>query len=302
MITVWNYKLSPQGLTLTLLFSGGEYRIPFHLEARQSYNLDLMSLLRNRVPDPDGNLIPDNIKNGSALLSNPKGGLEPISVSIAASVYNVRNATCGVQCVTCNGVAVVVFSQPVYSAAVNGTVGTSANVTMNTGQVYTNPSGSQWHTTNTSIATVGTTTEILTGVALGSTEIDYLATDEPVNAGTICAQGLVNCPYNAYSANPQGAANILPCPTTISVSSQNEFQLPNSTAPTPPNLTGLGMVAGMQVSGSYGDYKGAVIKESVTQWEQLVHSRGNSSGRIRLALDRILFKLVISSVDGEPIS
>ncbi len=41
MITLWNYKLTAQDLVLTLYYSGGQYRIPFHLDARQAYNLDM---------------------------------------------------------------------------------------------------------------------------------------------------------------------------------------------------------------------------------------------------------------------
>lgn len=56
------------------------------------------------------------------------------------------------------------YSQPTYSMAVNGTAATSVNVTMNTGTVYTNPSGSQWYSANTSIATVNSSTGVVTGV------------------------------------------------------------------------------------------------------------------------------------------
>ena len=52
MITLWNYKLTAQDLVLTLYYSGGRSRIPFHLEARPSYDLDMLSLVRSRVPDP----------------------------------------------------------------------------------------------------------------------------------------------------------------------------------------------------------------------------------------------------------
>ncbi len=62
----------------------------------------------------------------------------------------------------------------------------------------------------------------------------------------------------------------------MSVAAQTEFQLPNSTEPTPPTLTGIGMVAGMLVSGNAGPYNNAQITESVSpvsttcqqqQWE-----------------------------------
>jgi hypothetical protein len=52
MISVWNYLDTPQDLVLTLFHSGGHYKIPLHLDARKTYNLDLMKLVKSRVPDP----------------------------------------------------------------------------------------------------------------------------------------------------------------------------------------------------------------------------------------------------------
>ena len=109
MITVWNYKAVAQDLVLTLYYSGGHYAIPIHLAASQSYNLDMMSLVRSQVPDPSGTLIPSNIDSGSAVLACAGGETDTISVAVSASVFNVRNATCGGQCVNCNGAAEATF-------------------------------------------------------------------------------------------------------------------------------------------------------------------------------------------------
>ncbi len=59
-----------------LHIASGQYRIPLHLGPRQTYNLDMMTLVKSRVPDADGNLIPDNITSGSAMLIGPKGELD----------------------------------------------------------------------------------------------------------------------------------------------------------------------------------------------------------------------------------
>lgn len=32
-----------------------------------------------------------------------------------------------------------------------------------------------------------------------------------MDAGQICAEGLVNCPYNAFSASPEGTGNVALC-------------------------------------------------------------------------------------------
>jgi len=104
MISIWNYAAKPQDVTLVLYYSGGQYRIPIHLEARQSYDLDMMTLLKSRAPDPDGNLIPPYIESGSAMLVGPGGELDKMTVVLSASGYNVRNATCFPMCINCGGV------------------------------------------------------------------------------------------------------------------------------------------------------------------------------------------------------
>jgi hypothetical protein len=73
MISIWNFSQNKaQDATLTLYYSGGTYRIPIHLSPRQTYNLDLMELARNRVPDADGKVLPDDVTSGSAMLVAPK--------------------------------------------------------------------------------------------------------------------------------------------------------------------------------------------------------------------------------------
>jgi hypothetical protein len=57
-----------------------------------------------QVPDADGNLIPSNIKSGSAMLVGPSGSeLERMNVVVSASVYNVRNGTYYPICINCGG-------------------------------------------------------------------------------------------------------------------------------------------------------------------------------------------------------
>jgi hypothetical protein len=94
---------------LTLYYFHGQYAIPIHLGPRETYNLDMLSLVHSRVPDPSGTLIPSNIDSGSAVLACAGGETDTISVAVSASVFNVRNATCGGQCVNCNGAAEATF-------------------------------------------------------------------------------------------------------------------------------------------------------------------------------------------------
>jgi hypothetical protein len=184
---------------LTLYYSGGQYVIPIHLEARRSYNLDMMSLVRSRVPDANDDLIPSNINSGSAMLSGPRGDFDKISVAIAASVFNVRNATCGLICNTCNGVTGVDFDSSSYGTPMNGTAQAAAEITMNTGS--TSSASGVWSTGSSSIAAVDSS-GLITGVYPGMTNVQLVVIDVPVDAGTICSAELVPCPTESYAATP----------------------------------------------------------------------------------------------------
>jgi hypothetical protein len=209
-ITVWNYKPTAQDLVLTLYYFGGHYAIPIHLGPLETYNLDMRSLVNSRAPDPSGALIPSNVtgESGSAVLSSPAGELEPISVAVSASVFNVRNATCGLICNTCNGVTEAQFDPISYLTSAQSTIQAIAQLTMNTGTITTNPSNAQWHTGNTAVATVNSS-GLVTGVAAGATnvQVDFLSV--PVDAGTICAAEYVPCPTETVGVTP-GSLGIIP--------------------------------------------------------------------------------------------
>lgn len=193
MITVWNYRLTAQDLVVTLYYAGGQYRLLIHLEARQAYNLDMLSLVRSRVPDPDGSLIPDNITSGSAVLSGAKGDADKISVAVTASVFNVRNATCGQQCINCNGAAEAVFNPASYAMAVQQSQNAQFQITWNTGNVYINPSGTSWYIQSNSIATINSGGTI-TGQSPGQTNASAETAPYPV-AATVCSEGAAGgCP------------------------------------------------------------------------------------------------------------
>lgn len=192
MVAVWNYEAVAQDLVLTLHYATGQYLIPIHLEPRQAYNLDLMSLVRNRLPDPTGALIPSNIDSGSAVLSGVHGELDKIAVSVATSVFNVRNATCGYGCVTCNGEVSLVFTTSPLRVSVKKTVAATIQLTMGSGTVITNPAGT-WHTSNTAVATVNSN-GVHTGVSAGTATSFFVVQNIPVNT-TICGPaGSVTCP------------------------------------------------------------------------------------------------------------
>jgi hypothetical protein len=221
MISIWNYANLEQNATLVLYYHGGQYRIPIHLGPRETYNLDMMALVRSRAPDPGGNLIPDYISNGSAMLVGPRGELDKMTVVVSASTYNVRNATCYPICLNCGGVVSV--SVPNYSVIVGGTVEATATLVTASGTEYEN--SGDWTSNNSSIATVNSSGTV-TGVAGGSTGINFTVYAPPGDYECY-QQGEEVCPYQFW-----GGTGL----TTVQVPTGNRtVTTPTDAVPSPSN-------------------------------------------------------------------
>ena len=95
MISVWNYSDHPADELLTLFFARGKYELLIHLAPGETRVVSVHSLQQSQAPDADGNVIPVNIAEGSALLSSGRGETVPMSVVVNSATFNVRNATCG---------------------------------------------------------------------------------------------------------------------------------------------------------------------------------------------------------------
>lgn len=210
MMTIWNFTGQPQDELLTLYFSAGKYKIPFHLEPGATKNLTLHDIQRSQERDIDGNVIPANIVEGSALLSSAAGEFEPMSVAAASASFNVRNGTCGQNCLTCNGVTSFVLSPNPATLSVQGQVQMHGTLTMNTGSTESITSGT-WKSSASTVATVGSS-GMVTGVAAGAATITDELFNMPVNAGYVCF-----------------GYNISSCPTSpIQGSSPANVQIPTS--------------------------------------------------------------------------
>ena len=182
MISIWNYADTPQDATLTLYFSGGKYLIPVHLDAKQTYNLDAMTLVRAHAPDLDGNVIPEYIKSGSAMLVGPKGELDSMTLVVSASTYNVRNATCWPICIDCGGISRV--SVPNYSVVAGSTAQATATIVTESGS--SQETSGQWTTSNPNVATIDGN-GVITAVNSGSATIEFGPLNAP-QAGMYCYQ------------------------------------------------------------------------------------------------------------------
>lgn len=190
MMSIWNYSNNPQDMTLMLYYSGGHYRIPIHLAARQSYNLDMMMLVDSRVADPVGNLIPANITSGSARLTGPGGGdLDTMNVVVSASAYNVRNGTCWPVCTNCGGLTSVYIDPNTTVIPILSWTQAGGMYTSSSGGPYSIGGGGSWSSQNTSIANVNSVGNVY-GQGPGTTSLLVQMSSPP---------GTVQCYYSAAS-------------------------------------------------------------------------------------------------------
>jgi hypothetical protein len=193
MISVWNYTAAAQDLQLVLLYWGGQYRIPIHLEANKTYNLDMMTLIHSRIPDPDGVLIPSNITTGSAMLFGKGGEADKINVATSGSTFSPLEQDCNIICSNCESYSSITLEPFAPVLPIFGTAQLTATGTLGTGTAFT-PENGRWSSANTAIATV-TTAGLLTAVAPGSTTLTYTASVP--EAGIAC--GDAQCPWETVN-------------------------------------------------------------------------------------------------------
>jgi hypothetical protein len=103
MVTIWNPADEAQDFVFTLLFTGGHYLVPIHLDERATRTFNISELIHSQTPDEEGNLIPMGVHEGSAKIRGSLADNEDILVAIDAGTYNVRKATCTWYCISCDG-------------------------------------------------------------------------------------------------------------------------------------------------------------------------------------------------------
>jgi hypothetical protein len=209
MITLWNPADEAQDLVFKLNFSGGHYSVPIHFEARATRTINVSEITQNAAPDAEGNTIPPSIHEGSAKIAGSHADNENILIAIDSGTYNVRKATCGGGCYTCDG-----YSN--WSAEVNPfAVGVSKQYTLTLSAAYDNGSrynfAATWTSGNTSIATVVSSTGTTTGVSHGSVNIGGPVTDlqsAPIYAANVCSGNGDPCPIG-YGGGGSSTGSVL---------------------------------------------------------------------------------------------
>jgi hypothetical protein len=214
MVTVWNPADEPQNYTFTLLFDGGHYRVPLHLEARASRMFNISDIIHGQIPDADGEVIPAGVHEGSAKIAGTQADNEHILVAMDASTYNVRKATCSYYCISCDGsVYAYVDTGNPFPFVAGSTSQFYLHENWNTGVgTYTNYA--TWSSSSTNIATVNATNGSGTGVSGGTTTFTASLTDAVYNSH-YCGYNSVSCPALGF-VQGTGSENVKPQITAVS--------------------------------------------------------------------------------------
>ena len=165
MVNLWNPADEAQDFTFRIDFSGGHYLLPIHLEARAARTLSMSQIIQMQVPDAEENIIPASIQTGSAKLVGSQADNQDILVVMDSGTYNVIKATCGEECLECDGAVsyfIVVLPE---SVAVNQNQQEYMEAQWNTGSQYDGTSQTTWTSSDHGIATVNV--GLVHGVAVG---------------------------------------------------------------------------------------------------------------------------------------
>jgi len=184
-------------MTLHYGDGSGQYVKPIHLAARASVMIDVGMLLMEHEPDVNGNLIPEYIQEGTVTFSNPKGNTAWMTLAVCGAFYNPRKGTCGDICEDCYGYGNFVVDDDPWSVPVGNNTQMHAYGTYSDGSQDDFTTSSTWSSNNTSVATVGSSSGLASGVSPGSAILFADYPELAADPGEICY----------YPADP------VPCPT-----------------------------------------------------------------------------------------
>lgn len=208
MVTIWNPADEAQDFVFRLVFSGGRYNLPVHLEARTTQTLNVSEIINSQLPDAQGNVIPASVQQGSMKIIGNQADNQTGLVAEDSGIYNVKKATCsGNNCITCDGYSVANIAASPYAVGVGGTNQLKWTLTWNTGQQYdyTSVSGTSWSSNAPTAATVKT--GLVTGVSLGSALVSTGNSSPPVYTPDFCSSGNLSCPLG-QGAGDSSSGNV----------------------------------------------------------------------------------------------
>ena len=236
MYSLWNPTNTDQDFVVTLHYGdgSGQYVMPLHLAAQASTTIDIAMLIAMRQPNANGNLIPNYIQEGSVVFSNPKGRTQWMTLAVCGAFYNPRKATCGPYWTYCYGYCDFEVEADPFSVAVGGTVQLKAQATYGDGSVDTFTTSSSWSSNNTSVATVGASTGLVTGVSPGSLQVECEFPSLVEYTGEICVTGglPIPCPVGAPTPFLPGTViTVSQSPSSFNMSTGDTDQITVTVAP-----------------------------------------------------------------------
>lgn len=263
MVTIWNPADEPQDFLFRLTFTGGYYDYAMHLEAHTSRSFNISEIVESGVPDPNGNVIPAAVDQGGAKIMGNHADNEHILVAIDAGTYNIRKATCGLYCQSCDGVTAASVADTPFVVPMTKQHQQAFYVTWNTGSQYNVTSFAKWTTSASSIATVGTPgngiSGMISGVSPGSATItaQYNASNEPNYSPYFCEGSQWSCPMSYFNGQRSSDGHVCPSinivyPSPIVAGTNGAMGIRGS------NFTGF-TVSSVSLSGSGVSVSGASV-------------------------------------------
>jgi len=166
-----------------------------------------MMLIGERRLDVHGNVIPPTIQQGSIVFESAKGKAQWMTLVVSGGVYNPRRGTCGQICIYCYGYTGPAVAANPFAVAVQATTNLQATATYADGTVYDFTSSSSWSSDTTPVATVGTSTGVVTGQTVGSATISAAFPTLVAYSGQICSMFQPTCP--TFAPVPQSPGKVL---------------------------------------------------------------------------------------------
>jgi hypothetical protein len=239
MYTLFNSTDRAQDFIATIYYGdgSGSYQMPVHLEAQASTMIDMMMLIGEKQPDVHGNVIPPGVQQGSVVIENPKGKEQWMTLVVSGAVYNPRRGTCGAQCIYCYGYSgFCVLSNP-FAVPVTLTTPLKAQATYGDGTVYDFTTSSSWSSDNTPVATVGSSTGVVTGQAPGSVNVTATFPSLVVYTGQVCSYYNPSCPiYAPPVPSPGSVLSVSQTPSQLNMSTGDTGQVTVSVQPSSLNV------------------------------------------------------------------
>jgi len=133
---------------------GGHYGYPIHLGPRELRTFNISEIAHNQIPDAEGNTVPVSVQERSATISGSQADNQHILVAMDAGTYNVKKATCGLYCQSCDGVVAFWIDVNNFTVATSQIKQEYLKDQWGSGQQHDLSSNSSWSSNNTSLATV----------------------------------------------------------------------------------------------------------------------------------------------------